>query len=193
MQAGLTGGATTGTVSIVDNVLLRLDESIRLKSRAGTPVYVSGGPTNSPVVGSRKTDKAGGRQPGGGYAAQKVDPNDVLTSGNVTTPPTAPTASPSLVAGTVTSQFSNTFSQADVGKYVRIPTNPGVAAGVGPFSYWVQIQKIDGTATDGKTAKHSNAVQMVSNYNTGNFVLTNEARSATVKSYRSGSTPMLED
>ncbi len=166
-----SSGVATGTVDIIDNVLQFLDETTQLTKKKGAP---------SPVPGSEQNSQSIYRY--GGYntrTGQYIDTRNQVESERTIAQITAG-------AGILKSQFSNTFAQADVGKYVRVTTSDAVGVSVGPLAYWVQIVKIkDGT---GAQANHSIALTMVSNNATGKFVLSNEVRTATLKAYRNNAT-----
>lgn len=102
IQAGSIAASDlkTATVTIIDNVLLFLDESVRLRN-ALKPLTIGS------VVSSISHSGAG--------RDKRVDSNnEVQTDG----------------AGVLYSQFSNTFGVADVGKYVRYHTTPTAATAV---------------------------------------------------------------
>lgn len=162
-----SSGVATGTVSIIDNIMLYLDEATRLKKVKDRPTGPASAVNSMPTY---RTYKEG---------AAATDPRNAVASDKST-------GGGAITAGTLKSQFSNTFAQADVGKFIRVPSADAIGASSGPSAYWVQITKInDGT---GAVAAHSASLAMVSNNATGNFVLTGESRTATLKSYRSGST-----
>lgn len=160
---------TTATVSIIDNVLLFLDETIKFRNTqiVGRPgnltlagrTYDAGSPNASPTVPT-----AGVRQ--------RVDPNNFIFSGQT-----------DALAGTLTSTYSNTFGQADIGKYVRYLDSTAHGASAGRVARWAQIVRI---GSSGTAATHSAALSMASNNSTGNFVITNDTRSATLTSYKAG-------
>lgn len=161
------GGATTGTVTILDNVLLFLDETTKL-----TDKYVPGTANNTASI--RVQSYRG--NPGAGFrtvSQQRVDPNNEIASDK-------PVALGVIAAGKLTSQFSNTFSTADIGKYVRVKDTARDAT-----AYWVQITSLASTS-NGNQANHAQSVAMVSNNTTGKFVISAITRSCTVKSYKAG-------
>ena len=161
-----SSSSTTGTVDIIDNVLLHLDETVKFKNTVKSNgilggskfTYDAGSPNASPSV------------PGAGVQ-KRVDPNNHLMSGATT------------AAGTLTSNYSNTFGVADLGKFVRFFDNTAVGASTGPLPRWAIIKKINAL---GNSAAHAAAVAMCGNNSTGNFVITNHSRTATLKSYRAG-------
>lgn len=146
----LAGGETSATVTIKDNVLLYLDEATKLKS--------AGSSTNSATwQNHRDAPLSYGRTP---RPAQKLDPGNSVQGASA--------------AGTLTAQFSNTFSVADVGKYIRYVTladNP-------PVAYWALIDGV--SSTTGTTAHHAASVAMASNNATGKFIVTNETRTVVI-------------
>lgn len=163
-----TGGISASnmecaTVDIIDNVLLYLDEATRFKNTPKNQSAPSGSGANSawtPVYGTRRDGSSGI------VRYQKLDANNHILSDQA-----------AALTGTITSSFSNTFGVADVGKYIRYLNTAGTA-------YWSLITKVGAT---GASATHSAALTMVDSNTTGNFYLTTETRTATVKSYRNGS------
>jgi hypothetical protein len=166
-------GTSSGTVSIIDNVLLSLDETTRLQSKKSNPIYIPGSATSSPVqyqgnMGNNSRARA----------QQRLDPNDsVRSSGTGGSGDGSP--------GTIKSQFANTFSASDIGKYLRYQDNASP-----PVYRWALITSIPRTPTagTGSEAVHTTPVAMVTINSTGNFVVSGESRTATLRSYRSGST-----
>ena len=162
---------TTATVTIIDNVLLHLDETVKFKNsfsgggslflNARQRPYDPGAANASPSV------------PGAG-TQRRVDPNNFLAGDQI-----------GAGAGTLTSNYSNTFGVADVGKYVRYMDATAHAAAAGRVARWAQIVRIGAT---GASCSHSAAVTMASNNATGNFVISDEVRSATLTSYKNGAT-----
>lgn len=142
------------TIDVFDNVLSFVDESVKLQSKE---VLAVGSGINSAVTR-------------GANVRKKVDPNNELQ-----------TAAAGTAAGTLTSQFSNTFGTPDVGKYVRYHDNTATSA-----THWAQITGIP-RGTAGATAKHAAAVVQaaISTAGTGKFTLVSELRSATVKAFKS--------
>lgn len=180
LPSTLAKSATTATVTIIDNVLLHLDESIkftgtkRVKNKFGktqTIVYNAGSPNLTPTVP-------------GAAKQSKVDPNNYLES------------SVDYNAGTtgiLSSEFSNTFSQSDVGKYVRFfdkGTHGSAGSALSATSQkpaWAQIARVN-KGKSGKECTHDKPVEMALNNATGKFEITNHSRAATLKSYKNGAT-----
>lgn len=158
------GAATTGTVSIIDNVLLAIDESTRLQSAAKQKA-VTGSIGGSPIVGTRPGPNGTTVAVARNGLTQRIDPNNSLVG--------------IIAGGTLTAQFSNTFGSQDIGKYIRFNTSSAP-----PLAAWAQITGTVGAV--GSTVTTAAAVAMVSNNHTGLFILSNETRSATVKAFRSG-------
>lgn len=158
---------TTATVTIIDNVLLHFDETTKFKRTVRTDIgfgikrdvtYNAGSPNASPSV------------PGAG-TQRRVDPNNYIVTNQAASP---------LTAGTLTSNYTNTFGAADVGKFVRFFSNEAGTAARKPL--WAQLTRITNTTT----ALHATPVSMASNNTTGNFVISSHSRTCTVKSYRAG-------
>ena len=161
-------------VTVIDNVLLHLDESIKFTGRKKTKrngriktiVYDAGSPNATPTV------------PGAGTQS-RVDPNNYVQSDQ--------DYAHASVA-TLTSNFANTFGPADIGKYIRyFDSNTSVS-----IPAWAKIKKIVANES-GKQCKHDPPVGMASintlhsaATNTGNFEITNHSRTATLKSYKNG-------
>jgi hypothetical protein len=166
-------GTSAGVVNIIDNVLLYLDDSTRLVNKGSTP----SGPSNSAAQARANLYKDNRTKVYDGTLSrqqkQTIDPKDSVRSSDT-----------AAAAGTLKSQFSNTFSLSDVGKYIRYQSNAAT-----PVNRWAKITAIPRTTTGtGSEATHAAAVTMVSNNATGQFVITGEVRTATVKSYRAGAT-----
>ena len=161
---------TTATVSIIDNVLLFMDETIKFKNTVG-PERIGGFPNQSVRVYDAGSPNASPSVPAAGVR-QRVDPNNFLAGDQS-----------GAGAGTLASNYSNTFGQADVGKYVRYMDATAHGASAGRVARWAQIVRIGAT---GASASHSAAVTMASNNSAGNFVITNDTRSATLTSYKAG-------
>ncbi len=159
----------TATVTILDNVLLFLDSTTRLQ-RGGMPQPVVGSATSSPVYYGRSAE---GQRRSALYNQQKVDPNDELSSDKAV-------GGGAIIAGTVKSQFSNTFASQDVGKYVRIRDSGRTAVG-----YWVQILSISSTS-GGNSAAHGASLTMTANAATGKFIISAETRTGVIKPFRNG-------
>jgi hypothetical protein len=150
---GISGAdLRSANVSIIDNTMLYMDETVKLKNKGGRKqtYYTPGSGTNS--AGVPWTSVVG-----------RVDSNNSITS--------------TAAAGNLTSQFSNTFGIADVGKFIRFGTtaNP-------PVFHWALIDGLSGTT--GTTARHDAAVDMVNNQSTGKFIITAETRTCTVTAYK---------
>ena len=158
LPSPLTAGAKTATVDIIDNVLLHMDETTKLTQRITQTIAK----TNKYNSGSQNTTPS---VPGAGKN-KRIDPNNTLIY---------VTASTELI-----SNFSNTFGTADVGKYVRYFTeaNP-------PVAQWSSIDRIV-SASAGAKCKISAPLNFAVSNPTGKFIITNETRSATLKSYRNG-------
>jgi hypothetical protein len=143
------------SVTIIDNVLLYLDESVKftgrkrtkINGRVKTVVYNAGSPNLTPTV------------PGAGKQS-RIDPNNYI-HGDVSK---------------IYSNFSNTFGQADAGKYVRYFDST-------PSPLWSQITKV-AEKKPGNECNISTAVTMATNNSSGKFVITNHSRSATLHSYK---------
>lgn len=178
VQASLAPGASSATVTIIDNVLLFLDETTRLQSKKDKPVFVPGAANSSPVTYRRIGGQILPGRIGSNGAWARIDPQDELSS-------SVAVGGGVLTTGVITSQFSNTFAASDVGKYVRIRDSGRTAVG-----YWVQILGISSTGASGSAgnkANHSASLAMATNAGTGKFVMSSESRTATVKSFRNGS------
>lgn len=171
----MAGGETTTTVTVMDNVMLGVDETTIL-NRQRIINYVPGTTVSSPSryygYGARgKASPAGYYSLSGAYLG-RIDPGNELASDEGV-------AGGVIASGTITSQYSNTFSASDVGKFVRIKSSARTAAG-----YWVQITQV-GTGTGGpestsNKAQHGASVAMASNNETGKFVVTQHIRAATL-------------
>jgi hypothetical protein len=149
----MAGGETSTTVSIIDNVLLYLDESTKITSKN----KVTGSSNNSSgygYVGNREAPLSYGRKPP--QVAQKLDPGNGVTGASA--------------AGDLEAQFSNTFSESDIGKFVRYTANTGNP----PVYYWALI---DGHPnTTGAKIHHAASVAMASNNATAKYVISGETR-----------------
>jgi hypothetical protein len=151
-------GALTSGVTIVDNVLLFLDETTMLTTgkRRVTPASVG----NSAGVSSARSPERGAsgssRQQTTTPHQKKIDPRDELQASG----------------GVLNSQYSNTFSYQDVGKYVRYHTAATAAAS------WT---KIDGLVVEklGKQAQHT-PVTMTANNPNANAVVSAHSRTSYV-------------
>lgn len=158
-------GTSAGTVTVIDNVLLYIDETAKLKSTPDKPTYIPGSPNSSATNNYLATRNTAYRN----KFQQQLDNRNSLDG--------------TTAAGDITSQYSNTFATADVGKYVRYGTtaNP-------PVFHWALIDGLSGTT--GSKAHHAIALSttpgMVANNATGKFIISNEVRSCTVKSFRAG-------
>lgn len=153
----------TATVTVIDNVLLGLDESVRLNSRAFRQPILPGSQNNTSGYHGRTYNQR----------EQQLDPKEA-----------AQTDAASSVAGILKSQFANTFGQGDVGKFIRY-TNDATAT-----VRWAQIKAIKRngeTSTDpnaGRLATHTAACTMASNSPSAKFVVSNHARTSTVRAFR---------
>lgn len=176
LPSGTNGLTTVNGVTIIDNVLLYLDETTKLKSKA-----VNNGSDSRDLDKARffiAEDAAGRRRLTSAERSyyQRIVSDDTLTSSSTLSGGVLP-------SGTITSQYSNTFSTSDVGKFVRIKESTGTAVG-----YWAQITKIGSNSSGNSTATHAKSVDMASNNATGKFIITNDTRTATVTSKQNGST-----
>jgi hypothetical protein len=168
-------GLTSASAVIIDNVMLSIDETTLLNDKtkvasttASGAVYKKQGARGGKGIGS-----AAGYYSRTGQYLGKIDPNNELVSGNSLASGRVATG------GEITSQYSNTFAAADVGKYVRIRDGTGTASG-----YWVQITKLnEGTANK---ATHGRSLAMVSNNETGRFTISAHARTCTLTSKKQG-------
>lgn len=168
----LAGGETSATVTIIDNVLLHLDETTKFRNT----VRIRRGPFENRVTYDAGSPNASPSVPQAGVR-QRVDPNNFLRD------ETAGTA-----AGTLASNYSNTFGVADVGKYVRYMDGTAYAAAptnTGRIARWAQIVRVNAT---GAEAHHSAALTMALNNSTGNFVISAHSRTATVTAKKAGAT-----
>lgn len=171
VNAGSTG-LTSHTVTIVDNVMLFVDQTTVIKSaQLVKDVNYSG-------YGVRgKSSPAGYYSKSGAYLG-KIDPNNELSSDKLK----GATVANVIESGTLTSQYSNTFAASDVGKFVRIKDSSRTAAG-----FWVQITKLNaGSGGTSNSAAHSQSVPMASNNDTGNFVISAHVRAATLTAKKAG-------
>lgn len=166
-----SSSSTTGTVNIIENVLLYLDETTKLTRRNSSTSLIPGSQSNSPAVPRYRGNIEGNPLDGRPY--QKIDNNDEVSSSSAV-------GGGVIAAGTIRSNFSNTFGTSDVGKFVRIHDSGRTAAG-----YWVQITGVSST-TGGNTATHAQSVAMVSNNATGKFVISAESRSSTLTAKKAG-------
>lgn len=169
----LAGGETSVTVTVLDNIMSFIDETTLLKqqSRAGTEV-------SGPAVYKSQQRIGNVTTPAGYYRGNRylgrVDPGNEIASGTAW-------AAGSIAAGTLTSQYNNTFSQSDVGKFIRVKDNTRTAA-----AYWVQISSLVGSTANSNKAAHAQSRTMASNNHTGNFVVSDHARTATVTAKKDG-------
>lgn len=157
----------SATVSIIDNVMLYMDESTKLKSKADKPAFIMGTQGNSSTNPTYNRNRFG---QDGNKAQQQVDNKNSI--GGAT------------AAGNLTSQFANTFGSSDIGRYVRY----GTSASNPPVFHWALV---DGTSnTTGTTVHHATALSttpgMTANNGNGKFVLTNEVKSCIINSFRAG-------
>jgi hypothetical protein len=161
----LAGGETSATVSIIDNVLLYLDEATKLTSQRS----VTGSAANSPGYSRPRVIGKYGWTGSKNHDAQRIDPGDEIQ----------------VDAGVLKSQFSNTFAAADVGKYVRYHAASSAAGTWGLITGLV-------VNSSGKNVNVT-AVTMASNNATGKFIISNESRTvvATARSATSGTTKAL--
>jgi hypothetical protein len=174
----LSAGAKTATVTIIDNVLLHLDEATKftgtkkVKTSSGKTkriVYNAGSPNLTPTIPGAATQS-------------KTDPNNYVESS---------VKWDSTSVGTLTSSFSNTFSQSDVGKFVRFfdsgaHGSAGTAlSGTSQKPVWAQIARVS-PDKGGKECVHEKPAIMAVTNPTGNFEITNHSRTATLKSYKNG-------
>lgn len=152
----LEGDLRGAQVEIIDNVLLFLDQAIKYTGSKRI--------TSSSGLTRRVTYDAGSPNmtptyPGAGVKS-KTDPNAYLESNGTK----------------ITSTFANTFGVQDVGKYVRFYESG---------TKWALITKVD-PAKPGNECHHAAAETMCDNNANGKFVIFNEKRTATVKSYKDG-------
>lgn len=177
----LAGGETSVTVTVVDNIMSFLDETTTLKSNYRPGSDVSTGVVYKAAGANGKFSKAGYYSNNGAVYLGKVDPNNELSSNNAKG---AGVGSPThgVGAGTITSQYSNTFASADVGKYVRIKDDSRTAR-----AHWVQITALqNGSGGTSNKASHSASVAMASNNATGKFVVSSRSRTATITAKKDG-------
>ena len=178
VNAGSTG-LTYHTVTVMDNVMLGIDETTILKNKTTV------GSTNSAGAGYIRGYGAMGRSSqaefysrSGQYLGRGVDPGNELASNRAV-------AANVIVAGTITAQYSNTFAASDVGKYIRIKSSARTSAG-----YWVQILQVGtglgGTETTSNKAQHGQSVPMSSNNNTGKFAVSAHFRTCTLTAKKAG-------
>lgn len=173
----LAGGETSVSVTVFDNVMLGIDETTILKQKTVGSTTSSGAIYRS-YGASGKSSPAGYYSRTGAYLG-RIDPGNEVASDK-------PLAAGAIVAGTITSQYSNTFAAADVGKWIRIKSSARTAA-----SYWVQITQIGdgaGGATTSNKAQHSASVAMSSNNETGKFVVSAHTRTCTLTAKKAGAT-----
>lgn len=168
------GTPRTGTVTIVDNVLLYLDEATKLARqviKTQSSGYLKQRVTSGNNGFTDTSYRSGGTNDTASYSnagqRNRIDPQNEIKSANAV-------GGGVVAGGTVTAQFANTFGAADIGKFLRIHDSGGTAVG-----YWSQITKVLGT---GSTATVGASVALASNQATGKYVLTNEARSVVLKS-----------
>ncbi len=171
VSAGSTG-LTSHAVTVVDNVMLFIDQTTVLKSAELVK------DANYSGYGVRgKASPAGYYSKSGAYLG-KIDPNNELSSDKQK----GATVANVIEAGTLTSQYSNTFAASDIGKFVRIKDSDRTAAG-----FWVQITKLKaGAGGTSNSATHSQSVPMASNNETGKFVISAHVRSATLTAKKAG-------
>lgn len=154
----------SATVQFIDNILMFMDDTIVLKSKAIVAPVVTGSAANAPntshgVVGTNPNTRPSA-QP---YRAQRrvEGRNGVHWDG-----------------ANIQSQFSNTFSQVDIGKYVRVKTGAGAAT-----AEWRQITGLVNAAAGAKVTAGA-ALTMAANNATGNFVVQSETRTARLNAFR---------
>lgn len=173
-------GLTSASAVIIDNVMLAIDETTLLNDKtkvasttASGAVYKKQGARGGLGLGS-----AAGYYSRTGQYLGKIDPGNELSS-------FAGLVSARVAASTVTSHYSNTFSLADVGKYVRIKGKERTEAG-----YWVKILSIGAGAgsadSTANKAQHGRSLAMVSNNETGRFVVSVHTRTCTLTSKKQG-------
>jgi hypothetical protein len=176
VNAGSTS-LTSHTVTVLDNVMLGIDQTTVLKSAKLVK------DANYVGYGARgKSSPAGYYSRSGAYLG-RINPDNEVSSASVIG------AAPLSVAGriptgTITSQYSNTFSAGDVGKYIRIKSSVRTAAG-----HWVQITKLEAGSGSGATsnkATHGNSLTMASNNDTGKFVVSAHSRTCTLTAKKAG-------
>lgn len=183
MQAGLAGGATTGTITIIDNIKQFLDISDKLVlSLRGQIGKILGADANGNAVYASSGDANNTRAYYGGKNAPPIDhANEIKATVSV------------FAAGAVSSQFSNAFGVSDVGRYVRAQEPASQTAGTFVSVGWHQIVSvIDGSG--GRKVNVAASPLWVSNSTagsaagigtgTGNYIITNETRTCTVKSFK---------
>lgn len=160
--------ATTASVTIIDNVLLNIDETTKFSTRdtydkslkLGKSKYDAGQQNTSPAI------------PGAG-TRRRGDPNNYLYAA-------------SAAATQIDASYANTFGQADVGKYVRVlvgTANAGVPQ-------WNKIKNLGSSVStaSGKTAICETAVDWASCYNTADWVISNETRQAQITAFNPSGT-----
>lgn len=181
LLANTAPSATTATVAVVDNIMSFLDETTTLKSNYRPGSDVSTGVVYKAAGANGKFSKAGYYSNNGAVYWGKVDPNNELSSSNAKG---VGVGSPThgVGAGTITSQYSNTFASADVGKYVRIKDDSRTAR-----AHWVQITALqNGSGGTSNKSSHSASVAMASNNATGKFVVASRSRTATITAKKDG-------
>jgi hypothetical protein len=156
-DATITPGSDV-SVTVPDNVLLHLDESVKYTNKitrtsVRVTTYNSSGPNETPSV------------PGAGKRA-RIDPNNSLIESS---------------ASKIDANFANTFGTADVGKWIRYFSDA-----TPPVRSWALIQKINHN-TAGKTCTIGTAAGS-SDFNTNYklFEIVDHVRTATLKSYSGG-------
>lgn len=164
------GGATTGTVTIQDNVKLFIDATDKIV-RGRRKKRGKGNSAMQDVNAFFTFYAPGGQNDSGapfgiGNPAQTIDNNNEVQKVGA-------------VPGPAKSQFSNTFGVADIGRFVRIHN---VAA---KTTSWNQITYIPG-ATAGAQAQVTADLAMVANLATGKFILSAETRTCVLKSFKAG-------
>ena len=176
VNAGSTG-LTYHTVTVLDNVMLGIDETTILKNKTTVGSTTSTGAVYRGYGAMGKSSQAGFYSRSGQYLG-RVDPGNELASNRVV-------AANVIVAGTITAQYSNTFAASDVGKYIRIKSSARTGAG-----YWVQIIQVGtglgGTETTSNKAQHGQSVPMSSNNNTGKFAVSAHFRTCTLTAKKAG-------
>ena len=175
----MAGGEFTTSVTVVDNLMLGIDETTVLKNKTTVGSTTSTGAVYRGYGAMGKSSQAGFYSRSGQYLG-RIDPGNELASNRAVGANVIP-------AGTVTSQYNNTFAASDVGKYIRIKSSARTGA-----AYWVQITQVGtglgGTETTSNKAQHSTSVGMASNNETGKFVLSAHSRTCTLTSKKAGAT-----
>lgn len=160
-----TNGEFTGTINVIENVMLYIDETTRLKFGKERMVPASIGNSAATPSGEIKGGASGNSRPSTTVPSQqRIDPRDEIQLNGGSSP--------------IKSQYSNTFSVQDVGKYIRVHTN-----GTTGDSEWRLITGLDRGQT-GQIANVAAAITMVSNPSTRNAVVSNHARTSTLRAFR---------